>query len=244
MNENNSNALAWFDVSVWAPAKKSIVRALPAAISNLLASERAQGTAWFAMGSAASQGANVILAILLGRILGVTSFGELAFIQTTVLTRAIVGDVGVGLAATKFVAQWWRSDTEKAGRIISLCYVLTGIMAVALVMFLVVSNWLFPRLVDLPNQIPHVAILTGILLMTEMANRVQVSALLGLEEFRAACGVYMVRGVLVLPVVVCAGWYGGLPAAILGFIACASAATARAQWSLRQACRTRSIPLG
>jgi O-antigen/teichoic acid export membrane protein len=53
-------------------------------------------------------------------MLGKTGYGELGMIQTTVGMFGVFAGFGLGVTATKHVAEFRRSDPARAGRIIGL----------------------------------------------------------------------------------------------------------------------------
>ncbi|MHC4330621.1 MAG: oligosaccharide flippase family protein, partial [Planctomycetota bacterium] len=67
-----------------------------------------------------SQGMRFLAFVIVARILGKTGFGELGMIQHTVSMFGIFAGLGLGITATKHVAEFRSADPARAGRIIAL----------------------------------------------------------------------------------------------------------------------------
>jgi len=95
-----------------------------------LRARMAKGTFWTLMGSLIAQGAGMVGSIASARILGKVGFGELGMIRSTVLMFGVLAGTGLGMAATKYVAEYRINDPVKAGRMIGLlmntAYILGG----------------------------------------------------------------------------------------------------------------------
>jgi O-antigen/teichoic acid export membrane protein len=78
------------------------------------------GAFWNTLGGVASRGLNIFVVVLIARILGKKSFGEYTIILNTMIMFQVFAEFGLGLTATKYVAQFRYAEPEKAGRIIAL----------------------------------------------------------------------------------------------------------------------------
>jgi hypothetical protein len=79
-----------------------------------------RGIFWSMAGSVISRGLMLCATVLVARMLGKTVYGELGMIQSTVGMFGVFAGFGLGLTATKHVAEFRQSDPERAGRIIGL----------------------------------------------------------------------------------------------------------------------------
>src|SRR6185369_7865209 len=75
---------------------------------------------WTLMSTIAGRSSGLVFAVVLSRMLGKESFGSFSIIQSTVLTMGVFAGFGTGLTATKHIAESFRSDTGRAGRILAL----------------------------------------------------------------------------------------------------------------------------
>src|SRR4029453_8025188 len=104
--------------SVIAAAKSEL--AVSAVPSYSVARYFAIGAFWALVGAVVSRGFTLVSSVLAGRLLGTMGFGEVGMIQNTQGLFGILAGAGLGLAATKFVAEFRSIDPAKAGRCVSL----------------------------------------------------------------------------------------------------------------------------
>ena len=78
------------------------------------------GIVWSLAGAVVSRGFLLAASIVCARFLGKDGFGALGMIQSTAGMFGIFAGLGLGLTATKYVAEFRRQDPEKAGRILAL----------------------------------------------------------------------------------------------------------------------------
>src|SRR5258706_5916051 len=74
----------------------------------------AVGAFWALVGAVVSRGLTLVSSVVAGRLLGTTGFGEIGMIQSTQGLFGIVAGAGLGLAATKVVAQSRSVDPARA----------------------------------------------------------------------------------------------------------------------------------
>ncbi len=216
-------------------------------IQNLLQSDSLggrllSGTLWSGAASVLSQVPSLVISVLLGRVLGMAVFGQLAIIQTMVVILSGVGDLGLVLATTRYVAARRSDAPPQASRIIgfSICATLFSAVMIATVVI-----WSAPWYTRTILHTPELSIyLQGacLFLVLEMLNRIQLGVLAGLEAFQSTACVNALRGLFLLFVPV-AAYFRGLSGAIF-LLTCMSAATcAGAQLMLRRICSKNSIPI-
>ena len=199
----------------------------------------ARNSAWALAGNGFSQAASLASAIVMGRLLGVHDFGQLALIQVTLLLLGNIGEAGLSLTTTKFTGQWRSSDPARAGNLLSWASRLTLLLALAMSVLLAAAG---PSLLG-PGA--AAAIAAGcVLLIFDMMNKLQQGALAGLEAFGASARIHAVRGALVLPLV----WMGasrwGLAGGVAALALASGAGFLTGRFILRRECRVRAIPLG
>lgn len=81
-----------------------------------------RGGAWMAVATIFAQFAGLVSSILVARILGVEEFGKYGILNETVLAFATIATRSMQVTATKFLAQYKRTEPEKAGRLCGLCW--------------------------------------------------------------------------------------------------------------------------
>jgi O-antigen/teichoic acid export membrane protein len=200
-----------------------------------------RGVAWSLAGALGIQTTTLLAAILTARILGQTGFGELALVRSTVLTLGALAGSGLGLAATKHVAELRDLDPARAGRMVGLlsnaALVLGAIAALACWVFArPLAAWLSAE----PGLAP--ALRAGaLLLLVHAFGGVLTGALSGLEAFRAAARLLLLEGVLGLLLVPSGAWVAGVSGAVMGTVAAALVALPFKHGALRRRLAARRI---
>ena len=106
----------WIAESI-AGLRGKILAALP---KDSLRARFAKGAFWSLVGAVLAQGLGLGASIVTARILGKVGFGELGMIRSTVGMFGVFAGLGLGLTATKHVAEFRSNHPEKAGRVIGL----------------------------------------------------------------------------------------------------------------------------
>jgi O-antigen/teichoic acid export membrane protein len=103
----------------------------------------ARGAFWSLLGMGIAQGLALVAAIITARLLGKVAFGEFGMVTGTVGAFGILAGLGLGLTATKYVAEHRSTDPVRAGRILGLSTQVAAVSGgtVALVLFLL-APWM------------------------------------------------------------------------------------------------------
>jgi len=156
----------------------------------------------------------LLASIFVARILGKTGFGELGIIQTTVGMFGVFAGFGLGLTATKHVAEFRQSDPERAGRIIGLSGLVAmgsgGLMALGLLVF---APWLAEHTLNAPH-LSGVLRIGAFILFISALNGAQTGALSGFEAFKTIAYVNFFVGLISFPILVLGTYSGGLTGAV------------------------------
>lgn len=172
------------------------------------------GAAWAIIGSAVSRGMTLLTTIMVARILQPHTFGELGMIQSTIGLFGLFAGMGLGLTATKYVAELRDSDPARAGRVLSLATSAAMAAGGVLSMGLVVGA---PRLAASTLMSPHLAAplaWSAVWLFFSALNGVQTGALAGFERFNIVARVGVVSGMASFALTLPAVWVWGLGGAI------------------------------
>src|ERR1035437_5586151 len=76
----------------------------------------AHGVFWSFSGTVVARALGLIASIIVARLLGRGAYGELGIIQSTVGMFGLFAGFGMGITATKFVAEYRKTDPEQIGR--------------------------------------------------------------------------------------------------------------------------------
>lgn len=170
----------------------------------------AKGAFWSMIGALISRGLMLVASITVARILGKLGFGELGMVQSTIGMFSAFAGFGLGITATKYVAEYRKTDPAKAGQIIGLSGIVAiitgGLMAISL---LVIAPWLAIHTLNLP-QLGGVLRLGAIILFFGALNGAQTGALAGFEAFKTIAQVNLFVGLISFPILICGAYFGGL----------------------------------
>ena len=174
----------------------------------------ATGMFWSMAGGVISRGLMLIATVLVARMLGKTVYGELGMIQSTVGMFGVFAGFGLGVTATKHVAEFKQSDPHRAGRILGLSgLVATGtgsLMALGLFFF---APWVAAQTLNAAH-LADVLRIGALVLFINALNGAQTGALSGFEAFKTIAYVNVFVGLISLPLLVCGAWFGGLTGAV------------------------------
>jgi O-antigen/teichoic acid export membrane protein len=165
---------------------------------------------WAILGSFVSKGINFASIAWIARILGPEIFGEYNVIQTTVGMFGTVSGLGLGLAATKLIAEFRDQDIIRVGRIISTLYLLSFLISlfVAVIFFStagIVSNNLLNN-----DKLTLFLQITSVIVIFDAIAGVQNGVLIGFEAFKEITFIGIISGVLSAPLLVIGAFYYGL----------------------------------
>src|SRR5436190_11960268 len=148
------------------------------------------------------------------RLLGRSVYGEFGMIQSTVDAFGTFAGLGLGLTATKYVAQYRQSDPARAGRILALSGLVAmssaGLIALALIGF---APWLATHTLNAP-QLSNALRVGSLILLASALNGAQTGALVGFEAFRAVALVNVVVAAFSVPSLIFGAYVGGLFGAV------------------------------
>jgi O-antigen/teichoic acid export membrane protein len=210
-------------MNVTAVARKLTPSFLHSYLERLQASpvgwRMARGVFWSLVGTIISRGLAVASSIFVARILGRESFGEIGIIYSTVGMFGIFAGFGLGLTATKYLAEFRIKDPEKAGRILSLSGLTAmftgGLMALLL---FISAPWLAKKTLAAPHLSGTLRIATLYLFFNAL-NGAQTGSLSGFEAFKSIARVNFLAGLAYFPLVVGGCYLAGLNGAVWGMVA-------------------------
>lgn len=209
-----------------------------------LGARLARGAFWSLTGALVSRGAMLVAFMLLARMLGKEGFGELGIIRSTVGMFGTLAGFGLGLTATKHVAEFRHSDPERAGRIVAL----SSLVALGTGCVMAVGLWAFaPWLADKTLQAPHLCGLLrvgALLLFLNALNGAQTGALAGFEAFKTIARVNLLVGLVAFPILVGGASLAGLSGAVWGLTLTFAVNWVLNHFALRRESRRAGVPVG
>lgn len=198
---------------------------------------------WSLIGALVSQGSTLAASVITARLLGSEQFGEFGMVQSTVGMFGILAGMGLGMTATKYVAQLRVKDAGRTGHIMALAITAAAVTAtVAVTALTVAAPWLAAHTLNAAHLSAELRISAGLLFVNALSGT-QTGVLAGLEAFRAIACVSLARGILTLPLTVYCVLLWRLPGAVVSLVAVAVAGLALNHIAIRAESRNNSVPI-
>jgi len=203
----------------------------------------AHGVAWSLVGGALAQGGPLVASILLARLIGAVGFGEYGIIQSTISLFGVLAGLGLGLTATRYIAELTSTDPERVGKIISLS-LWAGCSSSALCagILYAVAPYLADHVLNAPHLLSCMRFASGLLFANCIVG-IQAGILQGLEAFRTAAAAASLRGLLAVPLIPLSAFWWGLPGVMAALIVTTAASAAYSQVAIVRHCRGAGIPI-
>jgi len=175
-------------------------------------------TLWAAVAEGCSRGFLLVALVIVARLLGTTVYGEFGVIRSTTNMFAVVGGMGLGLAANRFVAEHRECDPHYTGGVVGSTYLLAGMAGLLVAgLLLLAADWLATAYLRAPHLVPSLRI-AAMLLVVGAVNGAQLGVLQGLEAYRQLAAVSLVQGGLAVLALVGGAWRFGLTGAVGGLV--------------------------
>jgi len=156
----------------------------------------------------------LLASILIARILGREIYGEYGMIRSTAQMFLVFAGFGLGMTATKHVAQFRTVDPQRAGRIMALSGLFAFVSGLLIALLLIaVAPWVAAKTINAPHLAGELRIGAVILLLSAM-NGAQTGALAGFEAFKTIAIVNFKVALLSFPFLVAGAYFYGLRGAI------------------------------
>lgn len=209
-----------------------------------LAHRLARGAFWAFSGAVSSRFLSLLASIITARLLGKETFGELGIIQSTIGLFGTIGGFGLGITATKYVAEFRQSDPAKAGRVIALSnMVALGTGLVAAIGLALAAKWLASGMLAAPH-LSGLLRVSALLLLFSALNGAQTGALAGFEAFKTIAFINIWAGLATFPLTIAGVLLGGLPGVVWALVASMFINWLLNYFALRREAHKASVPLG
>jgi O-antigen/teichoic acid export membrane protein len=208
-----------------------------------VAARFARGAFWSLIGTAVSRTVAQLGVLVAARILGTTKFGELGVVQNTTALFGVFAGLGLGLTATKYVAEYRDSAPERAGRILGVTLLLsiaTGVTAAVAV--IIAAPWLAEHALRSPTLAVDLRIATGLLLFGAV-NGVQMGGLAGAEQWEWLAGLSFMTGLTGALALIAGAYFGGVNGAVLALVVTEIVSLAINQFALQRVVRKLGLPI-
>jgi O-antigen/teichoic acid export membrane protein len=172
--------------------------------------------AWNILASVVSRAMVLLAAIVCARYLGKDGYGRFGIVQTTANMVASLASLGLGMTATRYIADLREHDRERAGRIIGLTWTVTVVSAaLATLISLLTARQMATAIIHAPELTGAVRIASALVFLNALLAY-QNGALFGFEAFRKLAVINSIAGAAMLPMVLVGVWRWGLDGAVAG----------------------------
>ena len=182
-----------------------------------IARRMASGAFWSFVGATVSKLLVLIAGIVCAHILGKEDYGKFGMVKSTLGMFVVLGSMGLGLTATKYIAEYRKTDMEHTSSI----YLLTNGFAllfsiIVSVLVLWFSDVLATNVLHAPDLTVPIKVSSLVLLFT-ILNTAQDATLAGFESFRYIALSTFLCSVLESVGMVVMGYYYGIIGAVMGY---------------------------
>jgi len=203
----------------------------------------ARGAFWVLLGAAAVRVLRIPISIILARYMGPTKYGELGIISGSIDLFGVFAGFGLGLTATKYIAEFRTRDPLRAGRILSVS---TVVAAAGGAVFAIVLYLVAPYLAAHTLSAPHLSVplrIGALTLFFASMNGAQMGALYGFEAFQVTAKLQAILGLVDLPFMLGGYYLGGLNGVIWGMAASRFVSWLISGAALREQARRHNIQI-
>lgn len=186
-------------------------------MSSDIGRRMATGAFWSFAGTGLAKAIVLLSSIVCAHILTKEQYGQFGIVRSTINLFVVVGSAGLGVTATKHIAQYLRSEKEK----ISGIYVVTNSFAfitglIVTAAILIAAPYLATHSLNSPDLVVPVRV-GALLLFVTVINGAQQGTLNGFEDFKSVA-INNFFGSLCESVLMLVGaYYAGVMGAILGY---------------------------
>jgi len=199
------------------------------------------GAAWSVIGSLLSRVMTLIGTIVIARLLGTEGFGKLVILQSTLTMLGVFAGLGIGVAATKFVAELKNRDPKRLGSILGLLQLTAIIASLAISIVLAFgSNAVSSRIFNMP-QLSGMMALASISVFFSTLDGYNNSALIGFEAVKQSVQAGFIAGLVSIPLSIALTWSYGIQGAVTGIVLASVIQSAISFWMLRTILKEHNI---
>jgi O-antigen/teichoic acid export membrane protein len=200
------------------------------------------GAFWILLGTGLARGWSLLASMAVARLLGTEEFGQLGVIQSTVGVFSAFAGLGLGLTATKHVAEFRQSDPVQAGRILNLSFRVAVFSGLALaVVMAVLAGPLAQHTLGAP-QLEGLLRISAIMILLGALNGAQTGALTGFEAFKSIALVNLRTGLASCVLLVLGVLLAGVIGAVWSLVATLGVNCLLNHYALRAETRRAGVP--
>jgi len=188
------------------------------AINSPLRVRLVRGALWSVIDTGFTRGSALIISIVVARTIGREHFGQFGVVQGTVGLFGVFAGLGMGVTATKYVAELRTSEPLRTGRILGLSMLLAVVSSCVICAVLVATAPWLARTTLASAEVGSLLRVGSGLLLFCVLNGAVCGALYGFEAFKSVAIVDVVAGIVGCGVVIAGVLIDGVRGAILGLV--------------------------
>lgn len=211
--------------------------------SSELKSRLMSGALWSSLGGIVSRGFILFAFVIVARNLGQELYGEFGIIRSTVNMFVIFAGFGLGITATKHIAEYKNSNPKRASRILALSGVFAFSIGFLIALSVFISApWLSKSILKAPQLADDLQI-GALILWLSALNGVQVGALVGFEAFRTIAKINILISLVSVVSLTLGTYLEGINGAVLALAFNISISWVIHNYALRNEAKKYSITL-
>ena len=176
----------------------------------------ASGAFWSLTGTASAKFILLVAGIICARILTQQEYGEYNMIRSTINMFVVFGTAGMGVTATKYIAEYVNSYKEKISSIYLISCIFTFITGILITVLLLVCAPVIATSLNAPHLTFDLRI-TALLLFILVINSAQNGTLAGCEQFKQLAINNFIGSVVEAVLMLLGAYLYGVTGALLGF---------------------------
>lgn len=183
-----------------------------------LASRFVGGAVWSLAGTVISSSISLMAMMFVAQILGKEGYGQLVIIQSTLGMVGVFAGAGIGVAATRYAAEFRVREPVRLGHILGLAErSLLAFGLIATLGLLSICEWLSTHIINAPDLRGQLSI--AALAVCFMAfDNYHKSVLIGLESMRTYATGAIAGALLTFPIILIAAKAYGLSGTVTAFL--------------------------
>lgn len=159
-------------------------------------SRLASGTFWLFSSTIIEQGIKFLSTLFVARFLGKNDYGAIGIISSTIITISTVANLGLGLTATKTIAEYKELNKDKLGQVIFFIRIITFLISCFVSIFCLINSRYISIYVLNDKNLQPAFEFAIIQLFFTIINGWQIGALTGFEAYREIAEISVIRGIL------------------------------------------------
>jgi O-antigen/teichoic acid export membrane protein len=181
-----------------------------------------------------------ISSAITAHLLGAEIFGSYSLLLSTIATFQTFAALGLGIAATKYLAERKRTDPVFCGRVHTLSLIIAT--SLGLIMAATYIIWGSHLIIGAAVAHPTLMILFALTILTNAIQSVSQGVLMGLEDYPRITRLNLATGVVMLSSIGTGTYFFHLPGAIAGMTIAQLVSTGFALFLSQQSLQTHGIP--